>query len=298
MRVKVLLVFCVVILSAVAAFSQDKNHEFKYITLDQVSRYREDRVAFQHVDVFENPSVDNSLECLLIIRDSKMTLLMDGYDNPSVVYENRLVNDMERRLYDEESMWENRLNGKPDALQVTDRRVDLLKNFDEQFVSEKFGDYYKSIRDKFVQKHADTFRALMSNRKDSGLVVVHDVLPRPFYLNAPENPEKKYFTSATGKTSDGRRYYCEDSDGDGVTETFTVSLADGFNWGYHSGPNIIFIYQNKGDDLKGIIGSLAEEALNGTATEKQKIEENIPSQKDELMEWIENDLIKQERFYD
>ncbi len=298
MRVKGILFIIIMIISAVAAFSQVKRQEFKFITIENVSRYREDRVAFQHIDVFEEPTRDNSMECLLIIRDSKMTLLIDGYDNPAVVNENRLVLDMERQLYDDESMWTNRMNGKPDALIVTDRRVDLLKNFDEQFVSEKFGEYYSSIRDKFVQKHADTFRTLMNNRRESGLVLHRDVLARPFYLTAPDNPEKKYFISASAKTSDGRHYYCEDADGDGVTETFTVSLADGFNWGYQSGPNIIFIYKNKGDGLKNIIGTLSHEAYYGTTSEQKKIEEQIPSQKDELMEWIETDLIRDERFYE
>jgi hypothetical protein len=271
---------------------------FKYITVNEVSRYIEDRIAFQHVDIFQDPLVDNSQEILLIIKDKKMQLLIDGYDDPKIVMENRLINDQERKLYDDEKMWTNLMNGKPDAIIVTDRRVPVMQSLDEEFVSSKFGDYYTKIRDTFITRHVQIFKSLLAHRKDSGLFVRREPLPRPFHLGAPDNPETKYKITATAKTSDGRIYYCEDADGDGITETMTVSLVDGFNWGYKSGPNIIFIYKNKSEAIQNIIGTLAQEAYFGTEAEMQTMEETISEQESEITDWIEQDLIYFEQFYE
>ncbi|MFW5808274.1 MAG: hypothetical protein ACOC2H_11170 [Spirochaetota bacterium] len=272
--------------------------EFKFITVENVSRYTENRIAFQHVDKFIDSRKDNSQELLLIIRDSKMQLIMDGYDNPKQVMEQRLMYDMERRLYDDEKIWENKINGKPDAIIVTDRRVPVMRSFKEEFVTENFGEYYSNIRNTFIQRHVNIFRSLMVHRKDSDLYVKREPLPRPFHLGAPEDSETKYMISATAKTSDGRIYYCEDADGDGVTETFSVNLVDGFNWGYKSGPNIIFIYKNKSEAIREIIGTLAENAYYGTDTEMDRMEETISEQREEITDWIEQDLVPHERFYE
>lgn len=271
---------------------------FKFITVENVSRYKEDRIAFQHVDHFVDPLMDNSQEILLVIKDSRMQLLIDGYDDPKTVMENRLMNDMERKLYDDEKMWTNVMNGKPDAILVTDRRVPVMQSRDEAFVSEKFGEYYTKIRDKFLERHVQIFKSLMVHRRESGLHVEREPLPRPFYLGAPENPETKYRITAIAKTSDGRRYFCEDADGDGITETFSVELVDGFNWGYKSGPNIIFIYKNKSEAIQNFIGTLAHEAYYGSETEMQRMEETISSQEDDISEWIEQDLVHFEQFYE
>lgn len=293
---KLFLLVALLLVFLPALISGSELADFEYITIDKVSRYTENRIAFQHVDIFNDPLVDDSAEALLIIRDSKIRLIIDGYDDPRIVKENRLILDQERKLYDDQSMWINKMNGKPDAIIATDRRVEVMKSFDETFVSEKFGTFYKNIRDKFLQRHVDIFLSLMTNRRDAGLLVKREPLPIPFHLDAPDNPVVKYKTTATAKTSDGRIYYCEDADGDGVTETFTVTLQDGFDWGYKSGPNIIFIYNNSSDDLKGIIGELAHNAYYGTTTEKEEIEKTT-SEQDDIMDWIEKDLVLYEEFY-
>lgn len=293
-RFLILLLF----LAAPGFVSSSQVPDFLPITVENVSRYTEDRIAFQHVDFFTDAMMDNSFEVLLLIKKSRMQLIGDGFDDPKIVAEHRLIADMQRKLYDDEDMWVNRMNGKPDLMIVTDRRIPVMTSYDEKFVSEKFGSYYTSIRDKFVKRHTDIFRQLMRHRKSSELWVERTPLPLPFYLGAPKKDEVKYSIVAKAKTTDGRIYTCMDMDGDGVTENFSVRMPDGFNWGYKSGPNIIFIYNNRSEELKKIIGDLATEAYYGTGEEMKEMEETIPKEEEDILDWMETDLIHYEKFYE
>ncbi|HPM33621.1 MAG TPA: hypothetical protein PLE16_03365 [Spirochaetota bacterium] len=267
---------------------------WKYIDILKLSRYNEDRVAFQHVDAFSGPFADDSVECLLVIRDRKMYLFKDGYDDESTVRQERLLLDMENKLYDDQEMWKNKMNGLPDSVIVTDRRIELMKSFDEKFVNDNFGNYYKTVRAAFLKRHVAIFSELMRNRKDSGLLVSRSPIDKEMYLNAPEQPTK-YSINASAKTIDEKTYYCEDADGDGITETFTVNRPDGFNWGYRSGPNIIHIYKTKNKEITDIIGNLAKYSYYGTEEEEKNIINTLPKE-DEIVDMIK-DIVPDEKFY-
>lgn len=269
-----------ILLCATASIAIDFN--FKPIIIEDISRYNEDRIAYQHVQKQISPNLDNSFSALLIVKERKIYLIQDGYDNPAIVANNRLRLEMETKLIGD--LWENKINNKPDYVRITDRKVELLKNFSEDFVSKNFGTFFLNVRNAFIKKHVEVFKKLMVDRKESGLIVTYTPLPVPAYLNAPETPTK-YKITVSGKTIDEKLYYAEDSDGDGITETFMVNSADGFNWGYKSGANIIFIYNNLDEEIKGLIGQLCNWAYYGTPEEEKEILQNFPKDSDIINEF-------------
>jgi hypothetical protein len=282
-----------------------KDLQFESIEIEYISRYDEDRIAYQQVEKEVAPRYDNSLGTLLMIKDRKVYLLKDGYDNPREVKQQRLILEMENRIIGD--LWLNKIDGKPDYIRVTDRRVEILKNFDEvkavaetkkegkaetatdgkgeskDFVEKNFGNFYTSIRDALLKKHAAIFRQLMRDRRESGLVVDRYPLPKPTYIGAPQ--VQKFGISVSGKTIDEKVYYAEDADGDGVTETFYVDIPDGFSWGYNSGPNIILILDNKQKDVQDIIGSLTRDAYYGTKEEEEHILKTFPKDSDIIQQY-------------
>jgi len=287
-----------VTLLAVAGFSSvgalfAKDPDFMMIDLDNVSRYNEDRLAYQQVQKWTNTYRDDSFAALLMIQKSKMYLIVDGYDNPKDVTNARRQLQLENVDYKEEDLWPNKLNGKPDYIRITDRRVELMKNFDEDYVSKNFGERYIKVRDALIQRHVQIFSQLMRNRKESGLTVTRELIPKPGYLGAPVETKQKYFMSVSAKSNDGRIYYAEDADGDGVTETFWVSIPDGFNWGYQSGPNVIFIYKNKEKDIEKLIGNITKEAYFGTTEEEKNIIDTFPKDQD-IIDKLVTDAVRDE----
>jgi hypothetical protein len=274
-----------------AGFSRDLT--YKDITIDNVSRYNEDRISYQQVehviDPEEHQKQDTSLASLLIIKDRKMYLFKDGYDDPQIVEQNRIIREMENRLLQNE-LWVKELDGKPDYLRITDRRTEILKKIlvseSSDNLAQRYSDFYQKMRDSFIQKHVAIFKALMINRKDSDMEVIRKPIPKALNYNGPT----KYFLCVTAKTKDGVVYYAEDGDGDGVTETFSVELPDGFHWGYKSGPNIIFILKNKQENIKGMIGTLTKDANEGFPEEEKMInkqfdqlDKDIPALMDDII---------------
>jgi len=255
---------------------------FKPIIIEDISRYNEDRIAYQHVQKEISPNLDNSFSALLIIKQKQIYLIQDGYDNPDIVASTRLRLEMETKLIGD--LWVNKINNNPDYVRITDRKVEILKNFSEDFVAKNFGTFFINVRNSFIKKHVEIFKKLMTDRKESGLIVTRSALPVPTYLNAPETPIK-YKMTVSGKTIDEKLYYAEDSDGDGITETFFVNSADGFNWGYKSGANIIFILNNQDEKIKNIIGQLCNWAYFGTPEEEKKILDNFPKDSDIINEF-------------
>ncbi len=272
------LLFILICTTSVIAF----DFNFKPIIIEELSRYNEDRIAYQHVQKQISPNMDNSFSALLIVKDMKIYLIQDGYDNPELVNTRRLQLEMETKLIGD--LWENKINNQPDFVRITDRKIELLKNFSEDFVSKNFGTFFLNVRNAFIKKHVEVFKKLMIDRKESGLIVTRKPLPIPAYLNAPETPTK-YKITVSGKTIDEKLYYAEDSDGDGITETFFVNSADGFHWGYKSGANIIFIYNNLDEEIKGLIGQLCNWAYYGTPEEEKEILQNFPKDSDIINEF-------------
>lgn len=268
-------IFIFAVLLSFPVLSRD--FSFLPIEIEQISRYTEDRIAFQHIQKEIGPNIENSLASLLIIKDKKIYLIKDGFDSAKQVEGQRQILDTENKLIGD--LWANKINSKPDYIRITDRRVEVLKNVSEDFVSRNFGNFYTSIRNSFIQKHVKVFKGLMRDRRESGLVVNRTIVPRPTYIGSVDKPQT-WAISVVGKTIDEKVYYAEDADGDGVTETFSVELPDGFNWGYKSGPNIINIYNNKEEDIKQLIGSITHDAYFGTSEEEKSIIETFPKDAD------------------
>lgn len=291
--ITLIVILLLIIPVAIISSSKIKNARFKhfdYIDLEHVSRYDEDRIAYQRIEDFIDTEKDNSLECLLVIRKRKMYLMKDGYDKPMIVKQRQNLLDMEQKLYYPENLWKNKINGKPDYVAITNRRVPIMTNNDENIVARNFGNFYKTIRNKFIKRHTEVFKQLMINRGESFFYVNIKPLPNLIYPGSKSKSvdEQKYSTVAKAKSSDGSIYYCEDADGDGITETFSVRRGDGFHWGYKSGPNIIFIYKNTNKDIEQLIGKLAEQAIKGTKAEEKNIIENFPNKKEisDLIDFI------------
>lgn len=264
------------------------------ISIEDISRYNEDRITYQQIEYIEDPEQhqkeDTSIASLLIIRDRKMYLFKDGYDDHKIVEQNRIIKESENRLIRNE-LWERQIDGKPDFLIITDRRTEVMKRITTkptENISESYGNYYQKIRDTFIQEHVKIFRGLMINRKDAEFRVERKPIPKKL---SDDSSEVKYFTSVTAKTKDGMIYYAEDANGDGTTETFYVNLPDGFSWGYQSGPNIIFIYNNSQENIKGFIKDLAKEAIEGTTEEEQIINKEFSTLEEQTMELI-TDLVR------
>lgn len=281
MRIITIICACIIAAAALPVFALE--FDFQLIELEKVSRYTEDRIAFQHIELPQKlfdkiPNTDNSVESLLIIRDKKMYLLKDGYDNLSEINLKRIlvtIDDKDPKMIDKELRG---ITGKPNYVQITERRIELLKKIDinegEDFVSRTFGKFYTNVRDAFLKKHIEIFRNLMIGRKESGLFVERVRLPRKLVLGGGEE-KFKFATFVTAKSEDEKIYFAADADGDGVTETFWVRIGDGFNWGYHCGPNIVFIYNNTKDDIKQLIGNLTKEAVYGTPEEQNIITKDM-----------------------
>jgi hypothetical protein len=268
------------------------SREFGYlpINLSKVTTYANDRVVFQRIEKFSDLSKDHSFESLLIIKKSKMYLFMDGYDSEYTA-KARKVKIILQKVYGENEadlVWTNKINGKPDYIQITDRHSQVMLNTNEEFVSTNFGAFYKSIRDKFIREHISKFHQLMRNRQESNFYVEVKMLPRPLYLTDFMKYPDKFYIFAKARAVDGTTYTCEDADGDGVTETFLVEGHDGFNWGYQSGPNLICIYKNTDKDIETLIGKLANESVYGSVEDEKEMIGSFPKEKDidDLIKWL------------
>jgi hypothetical protein len=272
-----------------------KKKQFEMLNLDKISRYNEDRIAFQHVEKYTDLLVDNSFESLLVIKDKKSYLIYDGYDNLINVMQRKFLLDTDKTYYEEARLWENKINGKPDYIRIMNRRLDVLTNTNEEFVTANYGTFYKTIRDKFLEQHVAKFRQLLRHRNESSLQLTYKILDSKIGDSEAALKNKKYFSSAAVKALDDTIYYCEDSDGDGITETFTVTRADGFSWGFESGPNIVFIYGNTDKDIEAMIGKLTNEAIFGTADEEKNTMKIFPKQKD-VIDMIET-ITPMDRYY-
>jgi hypothetical protein len=282
MRIYVILFFILILFISVPLVSREI--DFQLLDLQNVSRYTEDRIAFQHIELtdkqFERiPNMDSSVASLLMIKDKKMYLIKDGYDNLNEIQVQKNLLEIEDKIVGDLSL--NKISGKPNYARITERRVELLKKIDmsgvEDFVGRNFGKFYLNVRNAFLEKHVSIFRQMLISRKESSLFVERVRLPRKLVLGGGDE-KFRFATYVIAKTDDEKIYYAEDADADGVTETFAVHIGDGFHWGYKSGPNIIFIYNNKQEDIRKIIGNLANDASSGTKEEEEVIKADMDDQ--------------------
>lgn len=289
-----LIIILLFMLSTGSLISREK--EYLILDVDKITRYKEDRIVFQRIERPDVQSQDNSVEALLVIKDSKSYFMSDGYDKVDEVKMKKIVMDSENKYIDNNDFWLNKINGKPDCVRIIYRRSDLLRNTNEEFVSSNFGQFYKSVRDGFIKMHVEKFRTLMKNRGESGLHVKKKQISMTVNPENSNDVKQKFFTSATGKSGDEVVYYCEDADGDGITETFMAYRNDGFDWGIGSGPNILMIYGNTDKDIETLIGKLVNEAENGTVEEEKKMFQEFPQEGD-ILRMIE-DITPLDKFYE
>ncbi|HOP64360.1 MAG TPA: hypothetical protein PK906_13350 [Spirochaetota bacterium] len=274
----VFVIFLFIFFCSGITFSKEKG--FITIESDNISRYWEDRIAFQRIEIPDEQNKDNSVENLLVIKNNKTYHIVDGYDNEEDVRMKKIVMDAENKYIENNDFWLNKINGKPDYIRIIYRRSDLLKNRNEEFVTSNFGQFYKSVRDRFIKLHVEKFRKLMKNRRESKLTLKRRLLSTRVNPENPNDINQKFFKSVTAKAGDETVYYCEDANGDGITETFMATIDDGFNWGIDSGPNIILIKGNTDKDIETMIGKLVNESENGTVEEEKKLFQEFPKEED------------------
>jgi hypothetical protein len=263
--------------------------EFKTIDVIELNRYYEDRIAYQQFekqeDQFHLDNEDTSIAVLMIIKDKKIYLFKDGYDDEKQVRNKMILYSNSRQL--NPVLWENRITGTPNYLLVTDRKIELQKSVSKEWITNNYKDFYIRIRDEFLKKHVAIFYSLLIDRMNTDMKVTR----RELYKRANETGPAKYATSVVAITKDGGTvYYAEDSDGDGITETFTVNTSDGFSWGYKVGPNVVNIINNTQKDIEKMIGKIASYAYYGSPEEEQIIKKTFPTQ-DKISAMI-NDLYR------
>ncbi|MCL2025749.1 MAG: hypothetical protein FWG92_02965 [Leptospirales bacterium] len=263
--ISVLLVFCFS-----SAISQEV--PFQLVNIERLSRYSEDRVVYQHFEKEFSPFLDNSIALLLIIRNSKVYLIIDGYDNPDVVEELRFQDALQTTL--QPDFWPNKISGSPNFIRITDRRQDIMRSTSAEFAAKNYGELFTTMRETFLKRQAAIFTALLMDRRENSVILERTPIPRKLNDESPV----RYKITVKAKAPNNVIYYAEDADGDGITETFTVSLSDGFEWGFKSGPNIINIQGNKQENITGIIGKLTDYAYNGLPEDEEVARQSFSSE--------------------
>lgn len=275
-------IFIFILKNAYSAEADNKlmpNIPYKPIEISALSRYTDDRIAFQHIQLpgFSRDA-DNSLASLLIIKNDEVYLFRDGYDDPKKIMFQAYLQNINRE--EQKDLWINKINSKPDYLRIAGRKFEKFLNTREDYVEKNCGDMYRNIRNSFLNYHVKVFKELMINRVESNFKIERKPIYPPAFKEL--DAAVKFSTTIKARAENDFIYYAEDKDGDEVTETFYVSMSDSFNWGYKSGPNVIFIYNNKEDDIKQFIGKLCYEANFGTSEEEINLSKLIPNEKDIL----------------
>jgi len=256
--------------------SYSKQQTLTLVDIQKLTRYDENRVLYQQFEKAptegDGATHDNSIAALMVIKDKKVYLIQDGYDNPEQVAHNKAVLDRTSQIVPD--LWQNKIANSPNYVMITDRKIEIQKNMTKEFVSSNYKDFYLAVRDKFLKKHVAIFLSLIVNRKESDINVSRERIPRKI----SDGDQVKYITRVTGRTPDGGTvYYAEDANGDGMTETCTADSRDGFQWGFQSGPNLVCIINNQQKDIEKIIGRITNLAYFGTDEEEQIIKKTFPT---------------------
>lgn len=267
------LVAVTLVLQTQTLYSKDLS--FTLLDIQKLNRYDENRVLYQQYESPHNEItgdvVDNSIAALMIIKDKKVYLFEDGYDSPEQTKLNKIVLDRGNQMLPD--MWPNKISNSPNFVLITDRKLEMQRNTTKEWVSNNYKDFYISVRDKFLKKHVSIFFSLIINRMENEISISRRRIPRKI----AEGDQAKYITTVSARTPDGGTvYYAEDSDGDGITDIFTVNSGDDFQWGYGCGPNLVCIIHNTQKDIEKIIGRLANFAYNGSPAEEELIKKTFP----------------------
>jgi hypothetical protein len=292
----VMVLTCILLLKADDLYSQDYinpiNIDYQPIEVTSLTRYSENRVAFQHIEHPGSTSFkqDNSKTSLLIIQNNQVYLFCDGYDDAKKIQLEGLAREWQREF--PKDLWINKINSKPDYIRISEGRLQKLLNVNEDYVEKNFGNFYRNVRNSIIHKHVTAFRNLMKDKRESEMQVVRTSIAR--HAMSDTKDPVKIASSVKAKAADGTIYYAEDCDGDEITETFFVNYDDGFNWGNKSGPNSLLIYRNSQDDIRQIMGKLCYEAYYGTTDEEELILKNFPKENEIIEAFKLNKVTLQE----
>ena len=284
-------VTCAILLTSNNISSAEQSQSsipYKPIELSKISRYFEDRIVFQHVQFpgFSR-NEDNSIASLLVVKNNEAFLFRDGYDDPKKVAFEAYFQDIKREKLTD--LWENKIDSKPDYIRIASKRIEKFLNSNKDYTEKTSGDEYRNIRNSFISYHISVFKQLMMNRVDSEFNLQRNPIFPPAFKEL--NATAQFSTTITARALNDYIYYAGDKDGDEVTETFYVTMKDSFNWGYKSGPNIIFIYNNNEEDIKKLIGNLCHDAYFGTSEEEASLAKMIPNEK-EILQTFNLDKVK------
>ncbi len=149
-----LLVLIITVLCPGLLLARSKN--FTLIDIQKLNRYDEDRILYQHFEKpyneFSPDAKDNSIAALMVIKDKNVYLFKDGYDDTDAVMRNRLVHDRGNQFLPD--LWPNKIEGVPNFVMITDRKIELQKNTTKEFVANNYKDFYVDVRNRFLKKHA------------------------------------------------------------------------------------------------------------------------------------------------
>jgi hypothetical protein len=218
----VMVLTCILLFKSDDLYSQDYispiNIDYQPIEASTLSRYTEDRVAFQQIEQQGSTSYkqDNSIASLLIIKNNQVYLFRDGYDDAKKIQLEGFALDWQREL--PKDLWINKVNSKPDYIRISEGRLQKLLNVNEDYVEKNFGNFYRDVRNSVIHKYVIAFRNLMKDRRESEVLVVRKPIARHAFSDSKE--PVKIASSVKAKALDGTIYYAEDCDGDEITETF------------------------------------------------------------------------------
>ncbi|HNW28152.1 MAG TPA: hypothetical protein PKN50_06745, partial [Spirochaetota bacterium] len=181
--------------------SYSKQQTLTLVDIQKLTRYDENRVLYQQFEKAptegDGATHDNSIAALMVIKDKKVYLIQDGYDNPEQVAHNKAVLDRTSQIVPD--LWQNKIANSPNYVMITDRKIEIQKNMTKEFVSSNYKDFYLAVRDKFLKKHVAIFLSLIVNRKESDINVSRERIPRKI----SDGDQVKYITRVTGRTPDG-----------------------------------------------------------------------------------------------
>src|SRR5208337_136536 len=143
----------IILLQAPDLLSQEIG--FKIIDIFNLNRYDEDRVAYQQYekvhDQYHIDAIDNSIAVLMLIKDKRIYLFKDGYDDFEAIRNKILLYNTGNQLIPD--LWENKISGSPNFVLIADRKIELQRVVSKEQVSAMYKDFYLKLRDEFLKKH-------------------------------------------------------------------------------------------------------------------------------------------------